>query len=454
MEEANIDRAIGVLRIHPTNPRYFTDGSGKAVYLTGSHHWNSFQDRVISDRKPFDYNKYLDFFQKCNHNFIRLWVWEGSASVKGEQNQFVYEPLPYQRTGTGIAFDDKPKFDLSQFNQTYFDRLRQRVISARDRGIYVSIMLFQGWSIERKKSFRTNPWVFHPFNQNNNINGVNGDANGNGEGEEVHTLSVPEVTRLQESYIQKVIDAVNDLDNVLYEITNESPSTTKEWQYHIIRYIKQYEASKPKQHPVGMTYFYSGRAGTMGALFASPADWISPSNDYNEETREYTYHYNDDPPISDGQKIILSDTDHIFGVGGNHIWVWKTFMRGHNPIYMDPIDISYENQMEWNISEIEQARVAMGHTRYYAQRMNLAEMTPRNDLASTQYCLANPGKEYLVYLPDGGKVTVDLSATSREFKVEWFNPRTGNKAYSGTVSEGLNRLFQAPFNGDAVIYIY
>ncbi len=41
--------AAGALRIHPTNPRYFTDGSGKAVYLTGSHTWSSLQDLGTSD---------------------------------------------------------------------------------------------------------------------------------------------------------------------------------------------------------------------------------------------------------------------------------------------------------------------------------------------------------------------------------------------------------------------
>jgi len=35
--------ANGPLRVHPTNPRYFTDGSGKAIYFTGSHHWDNFQ---------------------------------------------------------------------------------------------------------------------------------------------------------------------------------------------------------------------------------------------------------------------------------------------------------------------------------------------------------------------------------------------------------------------------
>jgi hypothetical protein len=43
-------KASGPLRVHPTNPRYFTDGtktsngSLRTVYLTGSHHWNNLQD--------------------------------------------------------------------------------------------------------------------------------------------------------------------------------------------------------------------------------------------------------------------------------------------------------------------------------------------------------------------------------------------------------------------------
>ena len=36
--------ARGPLRVHPDNPRYFTDGSGRAVYLTGSHTWNNLVD--------------------------------------------------------------------------------------------------------------------------------------------------------------------------------------------------------------------------------------------------------------------------------------------------------------------------------------------------------------------------------------------------------------------------
>jgi hypothetical protein len=38
---------MGPLKPLPANNRYFTDGSGKAVILSGSHTWDDFQDTVI-----------------------------------------------------------------------------------------------------------------------------------------------------------------------------------------------------------------------------------------------------------------------------------------------------------------------------------------------------------------------------------------------------------------------
>ena len=221
-------------RVNPQNPRYFTDGSGRSIYLTGSHTWSNLQDNGGGYPPPiFDYVAYLDFLQKNNHNFFRLWAWEQSRwTVETADNNYWFGPLPYQRIGPGYALDGQPKYDLTKFNQAYFDRMRARIIAAGDRGMYVSIMLFNGWSIEDPKGqFNSNnPWKGHPYNSKNNINGINGDPSGNGSGEEVHTMQVSAVTALQEAYIRKVIDTVNDLDNVLYEISNESHSDSSAWQ--------------------------------------------------------------------------------------------------------------------------------------------------------------------------------------------------------------------------------
>ncbi len=444
---AQSTRASGPLRVHPNNPRYFTDGtkmsngSLRAVYLTGSHHWNNLQDSAKLGKpltEKFDYDGYLRFLENYNHNFMRMWSWEVG------ENDLYYEPAPWIRTGPGTASDGKPKFDLKQLNPEYFKRLRARVIAAGDKGIYVSIMLFQGWSIYSHGY--GNPWPVHPFNKANNINGVDGDPDNDGEGKEVHTLRVPPVTRLQEAYVRRVIDTVNDLDNVLYEITNETAIFSKDWQYHIIKYVKDYEAPRAKQHPVGITAFDSGREGSMEALFASPADWISPQND------GVSGDYRNDPPAADGRKVIISDTDHLWGVGGDITWVWKSFTRGHHTIYMDPM--RKEDWFSISETQMEATRRAMGQTRHFAERMNLASMTPAQEIASTKFCLANPGIEYLVSLPQGGSVTADLSSVKGKLNVEWLDIENDETMTADPVAGGARREIKAPFAGAAVLHLY
>jgi len=450
--------AKGPLRVNPRNPRYFTDESGKAIYLTGAHTWSDFKDMGEIDPPPrFDFEAYLDFLQQYNHNFIRMWTWE--LTVFSYDGKLTYaKPFPWPRTGPGTALDGKPRFDLTKFDQTYFDRLRSRVKAAGERGIYVSIMLFEGHGLHA--SLAPGCWDGHSFNVHNNVNGIDGDPDGDGRGLETQTLKIPAITAIQEAYVRKVVDTVNDLDNVLYEIANESGTYSTEWQYHMTRYIHEYEKGKPKQHPVGMTFQWAEKyRGTNENLFNSPADWISPSPDGG---------YKDDPPAADGSKVILSDTDHLWGIGGNQAWVWKSFCRGLNPLFMDPYKEPRESEAEnfenttWtdHLSETskidprwDSIRRSLGYTRAFAERMNLAETTPHSDLASTAYCLANPGVEYLVYVPQGEKVSVDLSSAKGKFSVEWFNPNTGTTKDGGTVEGRRRRAFAFPFTGDAVLYI-
>jgi hypothetical protein len=453
--------AGGPLSRLAANPRYFTDGSGKAIYLTGSHTWANFATDQGSTYPPaaFDYDKYLDFLLEHNHNFFRGWVWDLPFSVQGHNGgPFYWDPFAWQRTGPGLATDGRPSFDLSKFNQAYFDRLRARVIAARDRGIYVSIMLFQAYAIQ----FNRNEKDGYPLDGRNNINRI--DA---GIGYAAHTLEFPAVTAIQEAYVRKVIDTVNDLDNVLYEIANEAGSYATRWQYHMIDFIHRYEKTKPKQHPVGMTYQYKG--GANEELFASPADWISPDGAQG---------YQQDPPVATGSKVMIVDTDHAYGwqalrkVGpkGQQAWVWKNLLRGNQTLFMDPYlakiagGNSGRNSPEGaNPKEPyfglgpdpywETIRVALGRARTYAQKIDLASATPRNELSSTAYCLANPGKEYLVYNPGDVKpFTVALQSGTYEF--EWFNPTTGAMADRGEfkATQGW-RSFTATFDGDAVLFL-
>ncbi|HET9986336.1 MAG TPA: DUF6298 domain-containing protein [Longimicrobiales bacterium] len=475
--------ASGPLRRHPTNPRYFADATGRAVLLTGAHTWADFADNGIGTQPPaFDYGAYLDFLVANNHDFIRLWAWENSRWgpwVTTADYRYFPGP-PYRRTGPGLALDGMPRFDLDSLDDAYFERLRSRVARAGERGIYVSIMLFNGWSIDNAHSrlYRGNPWQGHPFNRANNVNGVDGDPDRNDGGEETHQLRIPKVTAYQEAYVRRVIDAVNDLDNVLFEISNESYASSRDWQYHMIDLIHAYERTKPKQHPVGMSQYQW--PGSNADLLNGPADWISP---WEELPR---YPYRNDPPVADGRKVVIVDTDHLWGIGGDYAWAWKTFLRGNQPSFMDgydgeavgsgapaPWDVrlaSWKDIVDdvlrrsrrpvgWepNAERWVRLRANLGYILDFSRRVDLARMTPRPELASTRYCLAYASAtaaEYLVYVPDATKpVDVNLSGFRGPLATEWFDPRTGTSLRGDPVRGGAARRFVPPFHGDAVLYL-
>ena len=443
--------AAGPLRVHRDNPRYFTDGSGKVVYLAGWNVWSNLQDGFGSGWEhgwgnSFDFNAYLDDLVANNLNYIRLWLYETAkvdfpgGAYRGSTSD-VPAPNPWQRTGPDVAADGGLKFDLTKYNQQYFDRLRSRVVAAGNRGVYVSVMLFEGFSIRNGTNEGHRSLPYHPFHPANNINGINGDPNEDGNGAELHSLSVPAITKLQEAYVRKVVETVNDLDNVLYEIANESTGAA-EWQYQMVRFIRAYEAQKPKQHPVLMS---AAGAITNEHLDASPADAIAPARKGSRED------YVVNPPAADGKHVVIADTDHVGwnrfrnDMAKGRAWAWKNFTRGNNASLI----IVIPDKAGWN-----EARRALGDTRSFATRINLVAMTPRNELASSKYCLADARREYLVYLPSGGNVSVDLSAALGELAVEWFNPSTGKTQRSEAVHGGARRSFTVPFDGDAVLYVH
>jgi hypothetical protein len=428
----------GPLRVLRSNPRYFTDGTGRAVYLTGSHvWWNLLGDRTWPaeclpiQAAPFDYNAYLDTLVRHNHNFFRLWTFELTHWTECDGTEVSVAPQPWLRTGPGLALDGLPKFDLTRPDPGYFARLRERVAAAKRRHLYVSIMLFEGWSAQfAAPSWR---WAGHPFNAANNINGIEGDLNGDGTGEEVHTLQNRPILQIQEDYVRRVVDAVNDLDNVLYEIANESGTFSTAWQYHMINLVHGLEAQEAKRHPVGMTY--QNPYGTNGTLYASGAEWVSPAGGEP---------FLDDPPVADGKRVSLTDTDHHCGLCGSPAFPWKALTRGHNPILMDPMDADPNR---------EAIRWALGNARHYALRMDLAASRPRSGLSSTRFCLAVPGRQYLVYQPRAGAFSVDLRGSGARYRVEWFQPSSGRRWF-GRTRGGSRRVFRPPVTTPVVLFLH
>ncbi len=440
----------GPLRRNPRNPRYFTDDSGRAISLTGTHTWNNLLDMGQSDPPPlFDFDWYLDLLEGLGHNFVRLWTW---GLLRTHWNaQDVVSPFPWARTGPGLARDGRPKFDLLRYDEGYFERLRTRVAAAQARGIYVSVMLFESCAIGEPRA------DVQVFSQENSVNGPRLTAfDPNGIPLDWVTLTNPEVTHLQEAYVRRVVETVNGFANVLYEICNEAGPHSHQWQDHFVAFLRQCEAALPEQHPIGVT---AGMGVDNAWLFASEADWASPEG-WAPEGETHVYRdgsatWGATPPER-GDRVVLLDTDHIWGCGGDVPWIWKSVCRGYQVLYMDPADdlpFGFYRIASRPPKADPAVRREMGRARAYLERMDLNEATPQNALASTGYCLAQPGAAYLIYQPAAGGFTVHLEAGM--YEQEWHDPRAGQAIIADPLAVGSGpHDFEAPFAGASVLYLH
>jgi hypothetical protein len=445
-----------------TNPHYFTSGHGKAIYLTGSQTWNTLQDWGTNGLvRRLDFDAFVKMLVSHRHNFTLLWTTElpkfrALPSTATSPPDFTVSPFPWRRTGPGKASDGKLKFDFTRFNPVFFHRIRRRVGRLLAAGIYAGVYLFTGEFVNKFRS----PEDGYPFTGSNNVNEID-----DGGGISSVTMNAPNaITAFQDAYVKKMIDTLNDLPNVLWIVSEEAPAHSVWWNKHIIALVRSYEATRPFQHPIG----YAVRIdGNDTSITDSDADWIAPAARISPTSSCGTGH----PRC----KVNVNDSDHsYFGMWNesarlNRNFFWINFTQGSQTLFMDPYLVYYPRERR-NLPQPpiingigsgadprwENVRSTMGYIRDYAERMNLAAMTPHPELSSTGHVLASTtaaGPEFLVYAPSGGKFAVNLLTHKRRFVVEWMNPATGVRTSGGEINGDRKITFTPPFEGDAALYL-
>jgi len=133
------------------------------------------------------------------------------------------------------------------------------------------------------------------------------------------------------------------------------------------------------------------------------------------------------------------------------------FDTGYQYIFMDPDNHYHSPYSGWDLNHPTnlQGMVQMKHLYDLFQKVEFWNMTPSDNLVTsgTAYCLANPGNEYVIYLPSGGSVTINLSAAIGTLNAEWYDPKDGRHHDKRTVIGGGSVTFTPPFSGDAVLHI-
>ncbi len=231
------------LALHPDNPHYFLWRGVPTLLITSGEHYGSLMNL------DFDYVQYFDELQrnKLNHTRTFSGVYRETAT-SFDITDNTLSPLPeryicpWARSDTPGYTEGGNKFDLSKWDQAYFDRLRDYMTQAQKRGIVVEMNLFC-------PMYKDAMWTACPLHPANNINNTPACPR-----EEVYTLKHAALTEIQLAVTRKIVEELRDFDNLYFEICNEPyfGGVTMEWQHRIVDEIVAVEQSFPQRHLISL----------------------------------------------------------------------------------------------------------------------------------------------------------------------------------------------------------
>jgi Cellulase (glycosyl hydrolase family 5) len=204
--------AQSTLRVSEKYPRYF-EYQGKPLILLGSgEHYGA----VLNP--DFDYQQYLNTIAAEGLNYTRIFTGQYAESYDPGTFGILKNTLgpakgrlltPYLRSNEqGYVFGGN-KFDLTQWDENYWSRLRAFVAAAEQKGIIVEITLFTAL-------YSDEGWKSSPLCAESNIN-----ATENVGKDSAFVLKNEQILAFQTAFVQRIAHELHAFDNVLYEIQNE-----------------------------------------------------------------------------------------------------------------------------------------------------------------------------------------------------------------------------------------
>jgi hypothetical protein len=120
-------------------------------------------------------------------------------------------------------------------------------------------------------------------------------------------------------------------------------------------------------------------------------------------------------------------------------------------------DAYYYTYTAWDIIRPEDSPPGYRYFRQlreFFDRTGYWRMEPSDELVSEGYCLAEPGREYIVFLNQPAPFTLRLEGLERPVKAEWFHPFTGQRRDAGTLGNGVQQLTPPDNWGEAPVVLH
>ncbi|MGC9454500.1 MAG: hypothetical protein ACP5HU_06510 [Phycisphaerae bacterium] len=402
-------------RIHPDpdRPFYWRFQGRPLVLIGGSVEDNLFQIDGLEE--------HLDLLASVGGNYVRC-----TLSSRDEGNVWPFE----RNTETGL-------YDLKRPGGEYWHRLERFLELTAERGIVVQIELWDRFDFARE------PWQENPYNPRNNLN-YTADESGLSERIDTHPAhresaffrSVPALENneallpYQQAQVDKLLSISLQFDHVLYCMDNET-NESPEWGAFWCRYIRA--AAEKTGIEVQTTEMWDAHDLTdpmHDATFEHPELYtfvdVSQNNhqkgqahwDKLQAARRRLAESGRPRPMNCVKVYGADGGRHGDGRNGQQRF-WRSLIGGCAAVrfHRPPAGLG--------LGELAQSHIRSA--RMLTDTMDFPSAEPNNGLLADRadneaYCIAKPGESYVVFFPDGGEVSLDISAVAEDrLTVRWLD---------------------------------
>lgn len=431
------------LSLHPDNPHYLLFRGRPTTLITSAEHYGAVMNR------DFDTTAYLDALAACEFNLTRLFSGAyrevpGSHSI--QNNTMAPTPesylCPWRCVERGPQ-GDPLKWDLTRWDDAYWQRLRDLAVEAGARGIVVEYVLFCYF-------YSDTLWRASPMHPDNNVNGLVIEDRG-----QVHTLDNRPLLALQDALARKAARELNSCDNVYFEIINEpyscrDGSLSLDWQHHIVDVLVDAEATLPSRHLIAINY------ENRVARIADHHPKVDILNFHYAIPEAVAWNYHLDRVLADDETGFKGATSTPYRTEA-----WSFMLSGG--AILSHLDYSFTVAHPDGTAPIVGSTPGHGGPAWRAQLtalkrfldgLDLPAMEPHpeaavmaNALHVQTAVLAEVGQVYAVYLWGGGP-TLDfvLALPAGNYETAWVNPADGRVISTETIEghSGGGRTLRTP----------
>jgi len=366
----------------------------------------------------------LDLLSSVGGNYIR-----NTMSDRDNGNLYAFKVI------------DEGKYDLEQWNEKYWEKVKLFLQETNKRDIIVHLTLWDQHDI----ADHYGGWNLHPWNPENNIN-----LNGNKlKGPNDFHMSVKnewtDVLLYQENYINKLLDIAIPYDNIIYNINNES-WTGQEWEDYWANHIKQ--KAKEESKKVHVTTMHARGESSARTMMSRPDLYtftdISQNNqdawgnsgqahmDFVLKWRKIIHSFLEQPRPINNIKIYGGKEGKNHNAG-TAIQAAERFWRN---IFGGCASCRFHRpESAWGIGLSDRAQKNIESAKLFQEEFDLFESIPLNELLISKnegdyssaredneaYCLANSGHSYAVYFPAEGTVFLDPLIYIDHIKIRWLD---------------------------------